>query len=152
MSLRTIVVPLALVTLVAPPAAEALIYFGNPQLGFRVDRAQGDYVDGSVYLDKARVHHCGGDYTDYDVSQTVDPVAGHKLTIAGGDHCYVTWYWGGTMTIEGGSGSGAYTLEVYDATTTVTLAEDIDPVALEDWAVVSGTMSDGGPWVLTYVQ
>jgi hypothetical protein len=128
--------------------AHAFIYVGNPNLGFRVDRPAGDYVSGSVVLTKVRVHKCGGGYVDYPVGATVDPVAGGSVPIGAGNLCFATFYWGSTMEVDG----PAYTLEVEDSTTTVTLGEEISPVALTPYTVVSGTMSGGGPWLLVDVN
>jgi hypothetical protein len=133
---------LALVALALPVPAHAVIYIGNPTLGFRVDRPANDYVDGSVYLIGVRVHYCGGGYDDYAVGQTIDPVAGYTVTVSGGNLCGATWAWGSTMSIEG----PAYDLEAYDDTTFFAIDGDIDPVALEDWDVVSGTYSGLGPY------
>jgi hypothetical protein len=128
--------------------AHAFIYIGNPNLGFRVDRPAGDYVSGSAVLTKVRVHKCGGGYIDYPVGATVDPVAGGSVPIGAGDLCFATFYWGSVLEIEG----PAYTLEVDDATTTVTLGSEIAPVALTPYEVVSGTMNGGGPWLLVEVD
>src|SRR5688500_4630841 len=46
--------------LLAGAPAHAVWYFGNPVITFRVDRPADDYLEGSVVLDKVRVHHCGG--------------------------------------------------------------------------------------------
>src|SRR5687768_16459739 len=105
--------------------AHAVVFAGNPKVGFHVDRSAGDYVDGAVYLTGVRVHYCGGGYDQYAVGQTVDPVAGHEVTVAGGDLCGVTWYWGSAMEIEGAS----FSLEANDASTSATIQSngDVDP-------------------------
>lgn len=134
-------------TLVAP-SAHAVIYAGTPNLGFTVARPQFDYVSGSVYLTKVRVHKCAGGYTDYAVGQTIDPVDGYSLGIASGNYCSLTFYWGSTMEIDG----PAYSLEYDEATTTVPLATEIAPVALTPYDVVSGSMTGGGPKLLTLID
>lgn len=128
--------------------AHAFVYVGNPNLGFRVDRPADDYLSGSVVLTKVRVHKCGGGYTDYPVGATVDPVAGGTVPIGAGDLCFATFFWGSTMEIDG----PAYSLEVDDSTTTVTLGAEIAPVALTPYEVTSGTMTGGGPWLLVDVD
>ena len=128
--------------------AHALIYLGNPQLGFRVDRPADDYVDGSVVLDKIRVHHCAGGYTDVQVDETIDPVAVIRVAIPAGNHCSITWYWASDLDVDG----PAFTVRYAGATTTVTLAADIPPVALSPYSVVSGSMSGGGPWLLSVIE
>jgi hypothetical protein len=142
---------LAGLALHAAPAG-ATLYTGNPDLGFRVDRPQGDYTDGEVVLDKVRVHHCGGGSTDYDIDETVDPVEGYSLTISGGDHCGVTWFWDSDLDIDGSGSYGTFTVRFSEASTGVTLDTEIDPVALTPYEVVSGTMSGGGPWLLTWIE
>lgn len=138
--------------LVLAAEAHAVYYAGNPTVGFRVDRPAGDYDDGAVDVDKLRVHHCGGGYTDYDVSAVVDPVAGHEVTIAGGDHCSLTWFWDSDVVIDGTGASGAFTVEATADSVTIPLDTEIDPVLLTPWSVTSGTMGGGGPWILTYVD
>ena len=134
--------------LLLTPKAEAVIYVGNPDLGFRIDRPADDYVGGTVTLTKVRVSHCGGGFTDYAVNQTLDPVAVYTLPIAAGDHCSVTYYWGSALLIDGEGSQGLFTVRYAQATTTVTLKADIDPVALSPYSVVSGSMSGGAPWLL----
>jgi hypothetical protein len=128
--------------------AHAIVYMGNPEVGFRVDRPQGDYVDGSVTLDKLVVHHCGGGSTTYEVDATVDPVAGHHVAIDAGKHCGLTFYWASVIEVNGPS----YVVEHDAATTSVTLSEDIAPVLLSPCDVTSGSMSGGCPWLLVYVD
>ena len=115
----------SLVMALAEPSAHAVIYIGNPNLGFHVDRQQHDYVSGSVDLDTVRVHHCGGGYTDYPVGQTIDPVDGFDVAIAAGNHCSVTLFWGSVMVVDGPS----YSLEYDEASTAVTLASPIAAVS-----------------------
>jgi hypothetical protein len=136
------------VTALLSAPAHAFIYVGNPSLGFRVDRPQADYVDGAVHLDKIRVHHCGGGYTDVTVDQTLDPVALNHVAIPAGDHCSLTWYWGGDLDVDGAS----YTVRYAEATTTVVLDAEIPPKSLSPYSVVSGSMSGGGPWLLSAIE
>jgi len=128
--------------------ASAVIYLGNPELGFRVDRPQGDYIDGSVTLDKVVVHHCGGGSTTYPVDETVDPVAGHQLDIDAGNHCSVTFHWDSVIEVDG----PGYTVEHSASTTSLLLDDDIDPKLLSSCTVTSGTMSGGCPWLLVYID
>jgi hypothetical protein len=137
---------LVLLSLARP--ADAVIYIGNPEMSFRVDRPQGDYVSGSVDLDKVRVHYCSGSTTDVTVGQTIDPVAGATVPLPAGDLCAVTFYWSTDLDVDG----PAYTVRYSGATTTVTLATDIEPVLLSPYSVVSGTMSGGGPWLLVAIE
>lgn len=133
---QKVVVALAtLSTLAIGSNAEAINYGGNPDLGFQVDRPQGDYIDGSVYLNKIRVHKCDGSYVDYGVYKTVDPVAGYARGIASGDYCGATWYWGSAMVLNG----PGYTLKVTDSSTYAPL----DPIKnswFSNWSVDSGDM------------
>ncbi len=128
--------------------ARAVVYTGNPDLGFRVDRPADDYVDGVVLLETIRVHHCGGGFTDVDVDLTIDPVAVTWVPIPAGNHCAVTWFWGSVLDVNGPS----WTVRYAEATTTVTLAADIAPKALTPWSVVSGSPSGGGPWLLSIIE
>jgi len=106
---------LTLAALAAAVPASAFIFVGNPHLTLQVIEA--DIDEGSVFLDKVRVHPCGGGHTDYSVQETIDPVEGYTLEIAGGDICDVTLFWGGVMTLEGEDSNGAFTLEVDDGPT-----------------------------------
>jgi hypothetical protein len=128
--------------------AHAVVYVGSPTLGFRVDRAAGDYTGSSVVLDKVRVHHCAGGYTDVQVDETLDLVDGATVSIPSGDHCGLTWYWDSALDIDGPT----YTVRYAQATTGVTLDDEIPPVALTPYTVVSGTMSGGGPWLLSSID
>ena len=129
-------------------SADAFVYIGNPNLDFRIDRPADDYLGGTVTLDKVRVNHCAGGSTDYQVDQTLDPVAVYTLTIAGGDHCSVTYYWASAIVIDGEGQLGPFTVRYSQATTTVQLKADIEPVALNPYSVASGSMSGGAPWLL----
>ena len=135
-----------------PNEAHAAWYFGNPVVTFRADRPAGDYVDGSVLLDKLRVHHCGGGYTDYEVDETIDPVAVNQVGIGAGNHCALTFYWASDLDIDGFGGLGAFTVRYSEPTTTLVLDADIDPVALTPYSVVSGSMSSGSPWLLANIE
>jgi hypothetical protein len=128
--------------------ANAVIYLGNPVLGFRVDRPQHDYVEGSVTLEKVVVHHCAGGSTTYTVDATVDPVAGHTLSIDAGNHCGVTFHWDSTIEVEGPS----YVVEHTASTTSVLLDSSIAPKLLAPCSVTSGSMSGSCPWLLVYVD
>jgi hypothetical protein len=132
--------------------AQSTIYWGNPNLGFRVDRPAGDYTGGAVTLDRVRIHHCGGGSTDYPVGQTIDPVAGYSLQIAGGDHCSVTLTWSTSMDVEGDGSLGSFTVRYGQETTTVELSAEIAPVALTPYSVVSGSMSGGAPWLMMSID
>lgn len=104
-----------------PATAHAWIYSGNPgDLEFRVDRPEGDVIDGSVLVDKLRIHRCNGTYVDYDIEAWVDPVKGH--TVHGsitGDLCQATWYLSSTMVVAG----QGWVVQ----TNTPTLVVDLDP-------------------------
>lgn len=134
------------------PSARAVVFTGNPNVGFRVDRPQGDYLEGSVGLDKLRVVHCGGGSTDYAVGQTIDPVAGFSVAIDAGDHCGLVFFWDTDLDIDGDGSQGAFTVRATEDTTSVTIAEPISPVAFSPWSVVSGSMSGGGPWLLVAIE
>lgn len=141
---------LSLLALTGP--ADAVVYQGNPVLRFRVDRTQGDYLEGSSALDKVRVHHCGGGATDVAVGEDLDPVAGFEVAIPAGDHCGLVLFWDGPMDVDGDGSLGAFTVRVTAGSTTLTLADPIAPVALAPWSVVSGSMSGGGPWLLASLE
>lgn len=128
--------------------ARAVVYLGNPTLGFRVDRPADDYVDGSVVLDKVRVHHCAGGSTDVTVEETIDPTVVTWVAVPAGNHCSLTFYWGSDLDVDGPS----YTVRYAEATTAVELAAEITPVALAPYSVVAGSMSGGGPWLLAVVE
>lgn len=142
---------LPLLSAVATPA-RAVFYFGNPVLDFRVDRPADDYVEGTVTVDKVRVYHCGGGYTDYPVADTIDPVVVNHVEIDAGDHCGLTFFWSSDLDIDGDGSLGAFTVRYEEATTAVTLDTDIDPVALAPYSVVSGSMPGGAPWLLTNIE
>jgi hypothetical protein len=132
--------------------AHAVIYTGNPDLGFRVDRPADDYIDGTVDLAKVRVHHCAGGYTDYTVDDTIDPVQVNHVAIAAGNECGLTFYWDSNLDIDGYGSLGAFTVRYSEATTYVPLSTDIDPVALTPYTVVSGSMSGGSPWLMVSID
>jgi hypothetical protein len=136
-----------LLTALALPA-EALVYSGNPNLDFRVDRPADDYQYGSVILDKIRINHCAGGYTDVAVNDTIDPVALQSVAIPAGDHCSVTFYWSSWMDITGPT----YVVRYAQSTTTVTLSTEIAPKALTPYSVISGQMSGGSPWLMMQIN
>ena len=141
-----------LVPLLLLSNARAVIYAGNPNLGFRVDRPADDYIGGTVTLDKVRVHHCGGGWTDYPVGQVIYPVAHYTIRFAAGDHCRVSYYWGSALEIDGDGSLGPFAVAYSQAITTVTLAADIDQIPLAPYSVVSGSMSGGAPWLLMSID
>ncbi|MCB9764635.1 MAG: hypothetical protein H6739_32975 [Alphaproteobacteria bacterium] len=130
----------------SPMPVHAIIYAGNPHLDLTVQRAEDDLVEGSVDLDKVRLHACAGGTTDYTVEETIDPVDGYGLDIDAGDWCGVTLYWGGVMELDGDNGS-PFSLEVDHASTYVPLATTINPVDLVPFDVVSGSISGSAPSV-----
>jgi hypothetical protein len=127
---------------VLPIPAEAVIFIGNPNLDFTVDRPAHDYIDSSVVLDKVRFHYCAGGSTDVQVDETLDLVAGSSVGFSAGDYCGLTFYWDSVLDIDG----PGYTVRYSQATTAVTLEDDTpDPVALTPYSVISGSMSGAGP-------
>lgn len=143
--------PLLLTALTQSPA-HAVWYIGNPVLDFRVDRPAGDYLEGTVVLDKVRVFHCGGGSTDYEVDETIDPVVVQHVSIDAGNHCALRFFWSSDLDIDGDGSLGPFTVRYAEDTTDVTLATDIEPVALTPYSVVSGSMSGGAPWLLTNIE
>ncbi len=108
-----------------PLHADAAFWGGTPDLGFKVDRPAGGFVDGDVYVHKLRVHHCDGSHQDYTINQWVDPVAGHSVQVQGGDLCSATWYWTNDVDIDG----NGFSVTAWPDTTTVNL-ESIKPVEM----------------------
>lgn len=99
-------VTVALFTLAAlaftPGTAQAVVYTGTPDPEFRVDRTEGDLVDGVVLLNKLRITRCDGTWVDYTINKWVDPVEGFtKSNTIGGDLCLATWYLQSTMVVTG---------------------------------------------------
>ena len=139
---------LVAVLLLAPiTPAQAVVYIGNPNVSFRVDRVDDDYTSGDVHLDLVRIEHCDGTDTEYVVDDIVDPVLGHTVVIAGGDHCGVTWVFDSDFVIDGsGFVVDSSQREVYSALPSPSW------VPLSPWSVVSGTMTGGGPRLLTTIQ
>lgn len=129
-------------------SALAVQYQGTPVFTFRVDRPAGDYVEGAVGLEKLRVHHCGGGYTDVSVGATVDPVAPVSIPVPAGDHCAVTLHWSTDLDVDGPT----WTVRYAQASTTLVLEEEIAPKLLSPWTVVAGTMQGGGPWLLAAID
>jgi len=135
-----------------PIESPAFVYVGNPILGFRIDRPQGDHIDGSVTLTSVRVIDCAGGHTDYEVNKTIDPVAGYEVQITGGDLCGVTYNWGSSIDINGTGSLDDYTVQSTASSTTVALGHLIMPAHLTQWSVTVGSMSGGGPQVFTYIE
>lgn len=128
--------------------ALAVQYQGTPALTFRVDRPAGDYVEGAVGLEKLRIHHCGGGFTDVTVGAGVDPTDPTTVGIPAGDHCAVTFHWSTALVVDG----PAFTVRYAEETTTVVLDTEIAPKLLSPWTVIAGTMSGAGPWLLVDVD
>lgn len=149
---RAVAVAAAAAVGLIPGDAGAIIYNGNPNLGFRVDRPAGDYLSGSVTVDKVRVHHCAGGYTDHSVNDTIDPVDGYTMAIPSGDECGLTFYWSSALTIDGDGALGAFTVSHSGSTTSVTLEDEIPPTLLGGCTVTSGQMSGGCPWLLVHID
>ena len=132
--------------------ADAGVLIGNPNLGFRVDRQQGDYTGGDVTVEKVRVFDCGGGYTDYVIDKVVDPVVGYELAINGGHLCSATWFWDTDFEVDGFGVLGAFTVEATENSTAVTLSEDIPWISLNPWSLISGNMMGGGPKLVTWIE
>ncbi|MEZ4240754.1 MAG: hypothetical protein R3F59_32290 [Myxococcota bacterium] len=143
--------PFSLLLAALTPDAHAVWYAGNPVLNFRVDRPSADYVEGTATLTKVRVNHCAGGSTDYTVG-SIDPVATNQLSIAAGNECSLTFFWGSNVDIDGDGSLGTFTVRYAQSSTTVTLASTIDPVALSPYSVISGSMSGGSPWLLVDIE
>ena len=90
-----------MLALLLAPQAHALIYTGNPDFGVEVTRLAGDYVEGTVHLDKVRIVECDATWKDYTIDADPDPVAGFTLTVDGGDLCAAVFYWGSDLVIDG---------------------------------------------------
>lgn len=144
MRTRSILTAALLAAFTHPSPAEAIIYAGNPHLDLTVQRAEADLDSGEVDLAKLRLHACGGGYTDHEVDETIDPVAGYGLDIDAGDWCAVTVYWDTAMVLDADNGS-PFTLEVDHASTYVPLSASIQPVDLVPFDVVSGSVSGSAP-------
>lgn len=129
-------------------SASAMTYSGNPDLDFKIDRTQSDFVDGDVYLTKVKIHNCNGSSTVYSVGKWIDPVAGYPVHIQGGDLCGASWYWGSDMDIDG----VGFTLEITDNSTYASL-DPIKGVPMLNWSVVSGDMpGSNGPRIYPYMN
>lgn len=131
-------------------ASHATIYGGNPQLFLSVDRPEHDLASVEVDLDKVRMHHCQGGYTDYEVDGAVDLVEGHVLAISAGDYCGITVYWASVMTLYGVN--DAYVLEYDDATDALSIGSTIPPVSLAPFEVVLGTIYGGNPVLSAIIE
>ncbi|MCA9493553.1 MAG: hypothetical protein KC621_26660 [Myxococcales bacterium] len=137
-----------MLALLLAPQAHALIYTGNPDFGVEVTRLAGDYVEGTVHLDKVRIVECDATWKDYTIDADPDPVAGFTLTVDGGDLCAAVFYWGSDLVIDGDGSLGAFTVTYDKATTTVTFGDPIVPKALSPYTVTSGSMEGWGPWLV----
>lgn len=133
-----------LLSLLSNPASTlAIVHGGNPNLHIHVDQAAGYLTQGSVDLDKVRVESCGGGFTDYQVDQSIDPVAGFDLSISGGDLCGVELFWDSEMMLDGSGPQGAFSLS-YDQTSTW-IALPAQPQALTPWTPETGIVHGGNP-------
>lgn len=139
------VLPLLLLGVSVP--SHAIVFTGNQRLSFWVDRSAGDLTDGSVYLNKIRVHKCDNTHVDYPVNASLDPVAGSSIVIAGGDLCGATWYWGSTMTLHGDNGND-FTIDYDDNTTHNVFASPLVATPLTPYEVTEGSISGTGPKLL----
>ncbi|MEQ1503699.1 MAG: hypothetical protein ABMB14_15780 [Myxococcota bacterium] len=130
--------------------AQAVVFLGNPELTFRVDRAAHDYTGGAVTLTKVRVGFCSGSTTDVTVGAVIDPVEAVVVAIPAGDLCGIQWFWGSDLDVDG----PGYTVRYSAATTAVVLDPDgtLPPKALSPYSVVSGSMGGGGPWLLASID
>jgi hypothetical protein len=141
---------LVFVLLAAATPAWAVIYTGNPDMSFRVDRTEHDFVGGDVYLQKFRMHYCGGGYSDYTVNASVDPAAGYNHAVSPGDYCGITFFWGSSLEIEGAN--NAFLID-FDATSTyLQLGTPIPPATLAPFDVVSGNYSGSNPKLSVIIQ
>ena len=137
---------LALFTLFFASNAYAYTYWGNPELSVHMDRDEADLVDGTATLGSVVVHACAGGSTTYTRNQVIDPVAGTRFTITGGDLCAVDLVWTTDVEVDGDT----FTLASSSAVDTVTL---VGTTSTADWvpfSVVSGQFSGSHPeWVVT---
>lgn len=135
------------------PSAQAVTWEKDVRLWGRVDRPQGDFLDGDVTLDKVRAYHCtGGTYVDFVVDEVVDPVAGFYATVsATGDYCSITWVFSSDFVIDGVG--GAFTVESSDAEVPMTASASMGWVALSPFVVTSGTMPGAaGPHLTAWTE
>lgn len=140
--MKSLIAPLLGATLLAlaPSAAQATIYTGNPDLEFRVDRAEGDLIDGSVLLNKLRITRCDGTWVDYTINKWIDPVAGFtKRDVIGGNLCLATWTLTSTMVVA----HDDFVLQTDAATLVVDLDPFDDQFALPGVYVKSGEFWGG---------
>lgn len=149
--MKSLLAPLlgATALLALAPPAHAAVYSGNPDLDFRVDRAEGDLVDGNVLLNKLRITRCDGTWVDYPINKWVDPVAGFtKRDVIGGNLCLATWYLTSTMVVAHD--------DFVVQTDTPTLVVDLDPFddqfALPGVYVKSGDFWGGALQVHSTIQ
>ena len=133
---------LPFITALYAAPAEAYVYVGNPVLGIRIVRTEGDLVSGSAWLTGVRVHHCGGGYDDYAADELVDPTDGWSTTIEGGDLCGVTVRWDSDVLVDSSSFELRYE---YPSTSIVLTGASSDETALTPFVTVSGTFSGSTP-------
>jgi hypothetical protein len=133
-------------------SAPAVIYAGNPDLSFHVQRLSSDLESGSGYLIKVRIHECGSlAYTDYPVGQSIDPVDGYSMSIAGGDLCGATLFWAADVTLAGHDGT-SFALAYTDRTTSIPFETPIAPVVLTPIEIVSGSPGGWAPRLYASVE
>lgn len=108
----------------------------------RMDRPQGDLVDGDVVLDYVRAHHCsGGTYVDFTVGTSVDPVAGFGVPVTTtGDYCSVSFVFSTDIEIDGDGTAGTFTIESTDTEVTFEVSGNMGWEAVSGWTVTGGTM------------
>lgn len=137
-------ISLALLTIAVP--SQAVVYTGNPDLGFWVQRPANDLTGGTVTIYKVRIHKCDSTYVDYVLNDTIDDVVdGYTVNnIIGGDLCGATWFWSTDMFLDGYS-SGPFTIEYDDNTTTMVFASPLVPTALTPYTVIEGSAPGTGP-------
>lgn len=136
---------ISLALLVVAVPSHAVVYAGNPDLSFTVDRPVGDLTYGDVTLTKFRIHPCSGSDVDYPVDEDIDPVDGFTyIDVTGGNLCGVTFYWGTDMILNGNDGT-SFVLEYTANTTSVTFATPIPAVLLTGTTILSGSPTGTGP-------
>ncbi|MBX2802409.1 MAG: hypothetical protein KTR31_32315 [Myxococcales bacterium] len=137
---------LLLLPLVVGTTAHATLMTGNPgDATLKVDVGSNTLTWGSVDLDKVRLHWCGGGFTDHNVGQNIDPVAGHTISGINGDVCGMTVFWDSDAELDGDDGGTTYSLEVTATTTYVDVDPSPSPSAYGPYTVTSGSFSGQGP-------
>lgn len=147
---RALLVAMALGVFSAP--AHAVVYGGNPEITFKVDRAQHDFTTGDVDLTKVRMERCDGSWTDYTVNASPDPIVGYSLHFTAGDYCGATWYWSSVMLLDGSGQYGAFTQKYSNATTHVALTGSSQSFTLAPITWVNGVVYGGNPEFKVTVQ